>query len=80
MGKTSPYTWHDQSAKRLRKLERDAPNKIPPYTCPGLDQSIKQINTLTNQLEKIRKQNEKLRNAAEYWKQMAEDLCDEIFQ
>jgi len=80
MGKTSPYTWHDQSAKRLRKLERAAPNKIPPYTCPGLDQSIKQINTLTNQLEKIRKQNEKLRNAAEYWKQMAEDLCDEIFE
>lgn len=78
MAKSSPYTWHSKSAKRLRKLERNAPNKIPGYTCPSIDQTIRQISTLTKQLERLRSQNTKLRNAAEYWKEMAEDLCDEV--
>ena len=76
--KKSPYTWYSKSAKKFRKLERQAPNKIPDYTCPGIDQAIKQINTLTNQLERLRSQNTKLRDAAEYWKLATEELCDEF--
>ena len=80
MGKSSPYTWHSKSAKKFRKLERSAPNKIPNFTCPSIDLTIRQLNTLTKQLERLRSQNTKLRNAAEYWKEMAEDLCDELSQ
>ena len=73
--KRSQYTL---SEKKFRKLQRSAPNKIPPYTCPGIDKTIDQVNTLINQLEKLRKQNEKLRNAAEYWQTTAEWLCTEF--
>ena len=78
MRKKSPYTWYSKSAKKFRKLTRQAPNKIPDYTCPAIDQTINQINTLTKQLERLRSQNAKLRHAAEYWQGAAEDLCDEF--
>jgi len=77
-GKNSPYTFYSKGAKRFRKLERQAPNKIPPYTCPSIDKTIEQLNSLTKQLEKLRKQNSKLRDAADFWKNMAEVLCEEF--
>ena len=74
----SPYTYYAASAKRFRKLQRGAPNKIPPYTCPAIDKTVEQVNSLVKQLERLRKQNQKLRNAAEYWETTAEWLCTEF--
>ena len=76
--KRSPYPFHSPGAKQFRRLERKAPNKIPDYTCPGIDKTINQVHSLITQLERLRKQNEKLRNAAEYWKGEAEWLCSEF--
>ena len=76
--KNSPYTFYSKGAKRFRKLERGSPNKIPPYTCPSIDKTIEQLNSLTKQLEKLRTQNSKLRDAAEYWKNISEVLCEEF--
>ena len=58
--KNSPYTFYSKGAKRFRKLERGSPNKIPPYTCPSIDKTIEQLNSLTKQLERLRTQNSKL--------------------
>ena len=76
--KKKVYLDNSPSAKKFRKLERSAPNKIPTYTCPSIDKSIEQVHSLIKQLERLRKQNEKLRYAAEYWHTTAEWLCTEF--
>ena len=76
--KRSPYPYYSPGTKRYRKLQRNAPNKIPTYTCPSIDKTIDQLNSLIKQLERLRKQILKLRNAAEYWEATAECLCEEF--
>lgn len=53
----------------FKSLDRHA-GHIPSETCP-------QINEAIDILENLRKENASLRSAAEYWKQVCEDVCDE---
>ena len=76
--KKKKYKRYTAGEKKYRKLLREAPNTIPPYTCPFIDKTLVQLNNLIEQLEKIRNQNEKLRHAAEYWQTTAEWLCTEF--
>jgi len=52
------------------RIKREAP-KVPPYTCPIIDEG-------QAQLEELRQLNEALRDSAIYWKEAAQDLSVEL--
>ena len=71
MASISPYK------KLLNRLKRLAP-KVPDYTCPDIDFIIDRIETnngftkfrkklLVRKLERLRQQNENMRELGEYW-------------
>ena len=67
-----------QFRKTVKRLKRLAP-KVPDYTCPDIDFIIDKIEhnnkpftlarkrTLIRKLERLRKQNEDLRELGKYW-------------
>ncbi len=71
MASVSPYK------KLLNRLKRLAP-KVPDYTCPDIDFVIDKIETnkgftkfrkklLVRKLERLRRQNEDMRELGKYW-------------
>ena len=71
MASISPYK------KLLNRLKRLAP-KVPDYTCPDIDFVIDKIETnkgftkfrkklLVRKLERLRRQNEDMRELGKYW-------------
>ena len=71
MASISPYK------KLINRLKRLAP-KVPDYTCPDIDFVIDKIETnkgftkfrkklLVRKLERLRKQNEDMRELGKYW-------------
>jgi len=71
MASISPYK------KLLNRLKRLAP-KVPDYTCPDIDFIIDRIETnkgftkfrkklLVRKLERLRQQNENMRELGKYW-------------
>ena len=69
------YTNYSKTIKRLKRL---AP-KVPDYTCPDIDFIVDQVENnnkgftkfrkklLVRKLERLRIQNEQLRDSGEYW-------------
>ena len=65
-------------SKTLKRLKRLAP-KVPDYTCPDIDFIVDKIENndkgftkfrkklLVRKLERLRVQNEQLRDSGEYW-------------
>lgn len=54
----------------FRNLDRSLKATIPDHTCPDIDSAI-------DTLEELRKKNSQLREAAEYWKDACDSVCDE---
>ena len=76
--------------KTLKRLKRLAP-KVPDYTCPDIDFIVDKIENndkgftrfrkkiLVRKLERLRVQNEQLRDSGEYWyKKFKDYLVDYI--
>ena len=74
--------------KTLKRLKRLAP-KVPDYTCPDIDFIVDKIENndkgftkfrkklLVRKLERLRIQNEQLRDSGEYWyKKLKDYLVD----
>ena len=74
--------------KTLKRLKRLAP-KVPDYTCPDIDFIVDKIENndkgftkfrkklLVRKLERLRLQNEQLRDSGEYWyKKLKDYLVD----
>ena len=74
--------------KTLKRLKRLAP-KVPDYTCPDIDFIVDKIENndkgftkfrkklLVKKLERLRVQNEQLRDSGEYWyKKLRDYLVD----
>ena len=70
----SKYSKYSKTLKRLKRL---AP-KVPDYTCPDIDFIVDKVENhsgftkfrkklLVNKLERLRIQNEQLRDSVEYW-------------
>ena len=75
-------------SKTLKRLKRLAP-KVPDYTCPDIDFIVEKIENndkgftkfrkklLVKKLERLRVQNESLRESGEYWyKKLKDYLVD----
>ena len=77
--------------KLKKRLKRLAP-KVPDYTCPDIDFVIQRIESLyqkgkppsklnvkviTKKLERLRRQNENLRNSGKYW---YDKMCSYVFE
>lgn len=54
----------------FRRLDSRSGGRIPDHTCPDIDDII-------DTLEGLRKANQQLRDAAEYWKGECESIADE---
>ena len=75
--------------KTLKRLKRLAP-KIPDYTCPDIDWIIDKIENnekgftkfrkklLIRKLERLRVQNEQLRDSGEYWYKKCRDTLTDF--
>ena len=76
-------------SKTLKRLKRLAP-KIPDYTCPDIDWIIDKIENnekgftkfrkklLVRKLERLRVQNEQLRDSGEYWYKKCRDTLTDF--
>ena len=70
--------------KTLKRLKRLAP-KVPDYTCPDIDFIVDKVENndkgftkfrkklLVRKLERLRLQNEQLRDSGEYWYKKCKD-------
>ena len=77
-----------QFTKTVKRLKRLAP-KVPDYTCPDIDFIIDKIEhnnnpftqarkrTLIRKLERLRKQNEDIRELGKYWYRKFKDYLVE---
>ncbi|OUV99763.1 MAG: hypothetical protein CBD16_07555 [Betaproteobacteria bacterium TMED156] len=70
--------------KKFSTLKRKAP-KVPEYTCPQIDQVLdhlssdtnikgRQFTKIKNKMEKLRTQNELLRESGIYWYEIAKGI------
>ena len=75
--------------KTLKRLKRLAP-KVPEYTCPDIDFIVDKIENndkgftkfrkkiLVRKLERLRIQNEQLRDSGEYWYKKCKDYLIDL--
>jgi len=81
-------------AKALWKSVRKNAPRVPDITCPAIDEVIRRLDqlssttqrltaaqcrTLTKHLEKLRRQNERLRSCGHYWHDACKSLLEKIF-
>ena len=76
-------------SKTLKRLKRLAP-KVPDYTCPDIDFIVDKIENndkgftrfrkkiLVKKLERLRVQNEQLRDSGEYWYNKCKDYLTDL--
>jgi hypothetical protein len=76
--------------KQFNKLKKNAP-KIPDFTCPWIDDVIgriqkiqeedkpitrRQLNVISQKMERLRNANDKLRDSGIYWYEQSKKLLD----
>ena len=76
-------------SKTIKRLKRLAP-KVPDYTCPDIDFIVDKIENndkgftkfrkklLVKKLERLRVQNEQLRDSGEYWYKKCKDYLIDL--
>ena len=81
----SMFSWAQKRTNYWSKIRKKAP-KVPEITCPAIDDILTQLekqigkefkktkfNSVEKKMEKLRKQNEQLRECGVYW----HDACKE---
>ena len=75
--------------KTLKRLKRLAP-KVPDYTCPDIDFIVDKVENndrgftkfrkklIVRKLERLRLQNEQLRDSGEYWYKKCKDTLTDL--
>ena len=79
------FKWAQKRTNYWSKIRKKAP-KVPDITCPAIDEILNQLDknigkglterkykTIERKMEKLRKQNEQLRDCGVYW----HDACKE---
>ena len=84
------FKWAQKRTNYWSNIRKKAP-KVPDITCPAIDEILNQLEknigkglterkykTIERKMEKLRKQNEQLRDSGEYWYKKLKDYLFDL--
>ena len=85
------FKWAQKRTNYWSKIRKKAP-KVPDITCPAIDEILNQLEknigkglterkykTIERKMEKLRKQNEQLRDCGVYWHDACKETVRDLF-